>query len=157
MLDGRAVTAPGGSPLKVHSDPLEVSSDGAWLFFGPLEGPWSRVPTRLLDDPSVAPYVLAAAVEPWADLPPVGGTAMGADGSLYFTELATDSVKVRRPDGRIETLASDPALHWVDAPFLAPDGRLWLPVAQMDRVALFHRGVSQTRWPITLLTLETKR
>jgi hypothetical protein len=154
VLSGETVRAPDGTSLKVHSDPLEVSPDGAWLMFGPLEGPWSRVPTALLNDPAVAPTALAAAVQPWVDLPPVGGTVMGADGSLYFAELATDSVKRRWPDGRTETLVSDPALHWVDAPFLTDDGRLFLPVAQMDRVALFHGGKSRTVWPITLYELE---
>jgi hypothetical protein len=156
VLDGEIVKSPDGQPLKVQSDPLEVSVDGRWLFFGPLEGPWSRVPTRLLDDPAVSPDALAAAVEPWADLPPVGGTAMGPDGSLFFNELATNSVKRRYPDGRIETLARDPALHWVDAPFLDPKGGLWLPVAQLDRVALFHQGKAETQWPIKLYRLETR-
>lgn len=157
VLDGEIVKAPDGTPLKVHSDPLEVSPDGAWLYFGPLEGPWSRVPTHLLDDPTTDPALLAQSVEPWADLPPVGGTAMGRDGSLYFAELATNSIKRRYPDGRIETLATDPALHWVDAPFLAADGRLYLPVPQMDRVALFHDGRSLTLWPVALYVLETER
>jgi hypothetical protein len=157
ILSGEIVTAPDAKPLKVHSDPLEVSPDGKWLMFGPLEGPWSRVPTSLLDDPTVPAGDLSAAVQPWADIPPVGGTAIASDGSLYFADLAEDSIKVQRPDGRIETLVTDHSLHWVDAPFLDGDGRLWLPVPQMDRVGLFHNGKSQTRWPIALYTLETSR
>ncbi len=157
VLSGQIVRSPDGSPLKVHSDPLEVSTDGRWLMFGPLEGPWSRVPTSLLDDPGVPADDLAASVEPWADLPSVGGTALAPDGSLFFADLAEDSIKVRHPDGRIETLVTDHALHWVDAPFLDADGKLWLPVPQMDRVGLFHGGKSQTRWPIALYTLETPR
>lgn len=157
VLSGQVVKAPGGAPLKVHVDPLEVSNDGKWLLFGPLEGPWSRVPTRMLDDPAVTGEDIAAAVEPWADLPPVGGTAMAPDGNLYFADLATDSIRVRRPDGRFKTLVTDPALHWVDAPFLDADNRLWLPVPQMDRVALFHEGRPQTRWPIALYILDLGR
>lgn len=156
VLDGETVRAPDGTALKVHSDPLEVSPDGKWLYFAPLEGPWSKVPTALLDDPQTPAATLAAAVEPWTDLPPVGGTAMAPDGTLYFTELATDSVKRRNPDGSIEAVVRDPALHWVDAPFLAPDGRLWLPVPQMDRVGLFHGGKAQTRWPVRLYSIPTR-
>ena len=157
VLDGQTVKSPEGTPLKVHSDPLEVSVDRAWLLYGPLEGPWSRVPTRLLDDPATDAATLDEAVEPWADLPPVGGTTMGPDGSLYFAELATNSVKRRYLDGRIEILATDPALHWVDAPFLREDGRLFLPAAQMDRVALFHGGKSRIVWPMSLYTIETTK
>jgi hypothetical protein len=67
--------APGGAPLRVHADPLELSPDGRWLSFASLHGPWSRIETRFLDDASLSPEALASHVEPWADLPPTGGTA----------------------------------------------------------------------------------
>ncbi|TWB12901.1 major royal jelly protein [Nitrospirillum amazonense] len=153
VVEGEMVMAPDGRPLAVHADPLEVSPDGEWLYYAPLEGPWSRVPTRLLDDPAAPAATLAAAVQPWIDLPPVGGTAMGPDGSLYYTDLAANAVRRRAPDGGVTTLAQDKRLHWVDAPYLAADGTLWLPAAQMDRVALFHHGVSRVRPPMTVFTL----
>lgn len=152
VMDGAVVQTPDGQPLRVNSDPLEVTPDGRYLLFASLHGPWSRVETRLLDDPAVSPATLAAAVQPWADLPPTGGTAIAADGTLYFSDLAADAIRARAPDGTITTLAQDPRLHWVDAPVLA-DGALWLPVPQMDRVALFHHGVSRVVWPITLYRL----
>jgi hypothetical protein len=43
-------------------DPLEMSPDGQWLCYAPLEGPWSQVETRLIDDPSTPPETLAAGV-----------------------------------------------------------------------------------------------
>ena len=43
----------------------------------------------------------------------------------------------------------DPRLHWVDAPTIA-DGWIWLPVPQLDRVALFNGGVSKVQWPVRL-------
>ncbi|MDC0744734.1 L-dopachrome tautomerase-related protein [Polyangium mundeleinium] len=156
VVGGAVVKNPSGEPLRVHADPLEVSSDGEWLFYGPLGGPWSRVPTSALDDASLSPEALASKVEPWADLPPVGGTALGPGGELYFTELATNSVKKRMPDGSLTTLVTDPRLHWADAPFLDGDGALWLPVPQMDRVALFHNGASKVAWPIQLLRWQTR-
>lgn len=153
VLDGQIVKAPDGSNLKVHADPLEVSPDGRWLYFGPLTGPWSRIETRWLNDASVSPETLAAHVEPWANLPPVGGTAMDANGDLYFSSLANNSLEKRTPDGRIETVIQDPRLHWVDAPFLDGQGFIWLPVPQMDRVALFNGGQSKTVWPVRLYRL----
>ncbi len=146
-----------GQPLRVNADPLELSPDGKWLYYGTLLGPWSKIETRYLDDPSLGAAQLAAHVEPWADLPPVGGTAMGRDGSLYFTELLTNSVKRRSPDGRIETLAVDPRLHWVDAPFLDDNNGLWLPVPQMDRSSVF-RGADHARsWPVQLFRLDLSK
>jgi hypothetical protein len=154
IVDGKIVKAPDGSPLRVNSDPLEVSPDGRWLCFGPLEGPWSRIETQWLDDPSIAPEVLATKVEPWADLPPTGGTAMDANGDLYFSDLAENSLKRRTPDGAVTTIVHDPRLHWVDAPFIDSNHSIWLPVPQLDRIALFNGGKSQIQWPVQLFRLD---
>lgn len=154
VLDGTVLKGPDGSPLRVNSDPLELSPDGTWLHYGPLTGPWSRIETRWLDDPNLSPAELAAKVEPWADLPPVGGTAMARNGDLYFTDLADDSLKRRAPDGTVTTIVTDQRLHWVDAPFIDESGSMWLPVPQMDRVALFNAGTSKTRWPVQLFRVD---
>ncbi|WNG37211.1 hypothetical protein F0U61_28705 [Archangium violaceum] len=156
VLEGKVLHAPDGSPLRVHADPLELSPDGQWLYFASLHGPWSRIETRWLDDASLTPEALLAHVEPWADLPPTGGTWLDTNGDLYFSDLAEDALKKRTPEGRIETVVADPRLHWVDAPFLAADGWLWLPVPQMDRVALFNGGVARTVRPIQLLRLRVR-
>jgi hypothetical protein len=149
VVDGKIVRTPDGSPLRVNSDPLEVGPDGRYLYFGSLHGPWSRIETRLLDDPAIPGSELAGKVEAWADLPPVGGTAMASDGTLYFTDLASDALKKRSPEGTITTVVRDSRLHWGDAPALA-DGFIWLPVPQIDRVSLFNNGISRIDWPIRL-------
>jgi hypothetical protein len=154
ILDGAVVKAPDGSPLRVNSDPLDLSPDGQWLYFGPLSGPWSRIETRWLNDSALAPADIATKVEPWADLPPVGGTVMDENGDLYFTDLAENALKRRRPDGKVTTVVQDPRLHWVDAPFIDANHRIWLPAPQMDRVALFNGGKTQTKWPVQLFRLD---
>lgn len=153
FLDGKPLRGPDGGLLYVHSDPLEVSPDGQWLHYGPLEGPWSRVETRYLDDASLSPEELAAKVEPWADLPPVGGTVMDSSGDLYFTDLAANALRKRAADGTVTTLLVSPELHWVDAPFIDANRVLWLPVPQIDRAAMFNGGTSHIRWPIKLFRL----
>ena len=153
IVDGKVLKGPDGSPLRVNSDPLEVSPDGQWLYFAPLEGPWSKIETKWLDDPSITPDVLVTKVEPWADLPPTGGTAMDTNGDLYFSDLAEDSLKRRTPDGAITTIVRDSRLHWVDAPFIDANHSIWLPVPQLDRIALFNGGKSQIQWPVQLFRL----
>ncbi|MDW9670253.1 hypothetical protein GOB27_27245 [Sinorhizobium meliloti] len=153
VLDGQVVKAPDGSPLKVNSDPLDLSPDGQWLYFGPLSGPWSRIETRWLNDATITPEEVATKVEAWADLPPVGGTVMDKNGDLYFTDLAENALKRRTPDGQITTIVQDSRLHWVDAPFIDANRVIWLPAPQMDRVALFHEGKPQTKWPVQVFRL----
>ncbi|AKT42962.1 SMP-30/gluconolactonase/LRE family protein [Chondromyces crocatus] len=156
VVDGQVLRAPDGKPLRVHADPLEVSPDGQWFYFAPLSGPMWRIETRWLDTPGLDDATLAEHVEPWFDLPAVGGTAMDADGTLYFTDLAQNALRKRTPDGEVETILTDPRLHWVDAPYLDARGVLWMPAPQMDRVALFNGGEARTRWPVELLTLSLR-
>ena len=150
VVDGKTLLAPDGKPLLVHVDPMELSPDGQWLYFGTLEGPWSKIECRWLNDFSVGHGVVASKVQPWADIPPVGGTAMDANGDFYFTELATNTLKRRAPDGRTTAVVRDARLHWVDAPFIDSDRSIWLPVPQLDRAAIFNSGVSQVVWPVHL-------
>jgi sugar lactone lactonase YvrE len=152
---GTVVRGGDGQPLVVNVDPFELAGDGQTLYYGPLTGPWSQVPTRLLDDPATPAATLAAAVKPWADLPPIGGSVLDADGNLYYTELRTSSLVRRAPDGRLTTVVSDPRLHWVDAPAIA-NSRIWLPVPQMDRVPVFNGSVSKVAQPVTLFSIDLK-
>ncbi|MBS1018721.1 hypothetical protein JK205_07220 [Gluconobacter cerinus] len=154
VMDGHVVESHLHQPLLVNVDPLEVSPDGKWLYFGPLEGPWSRIPTALLDDPDVSSTDLSAAVQPWADLPPIRGSAMDTAGNLYFTNLKDDGVYRRDVSGKIKRLISDPRLHWADAPCLALNGRLWLPVAQLDRLSMFHQGQFRSHQPFLLVSID---
>jgi hypothetical protein len=150
ILDGKTIRTSDGKPLTVNADPLDLSADGRYFYFGPMSGPWSRIEARLLDDPSQSATALRTALEPWADLPPIGGAIMDVDGSVYFSELSTDSLKRRDPDGKITTLVSDSRLHWVDAPFIDTQRNIWLPVPQLDRAPPFNGAVSRMIQPITL-------
>lgn len=156
VLSGQTLNAPDGRPLRVNADPLEVSADGQWLYYGPLQGPWSKARISDLTDAQLTAHQQASRVQPFADLPPTGGTVMDEKGNLYFSDLAHDAIRVRRPDGRIDTLIEDRRLHWVDAPFLDKEGVLWLPAAQMDRVSLFNGGQSRVQWPMTVYRLPTR-
>lgn len=153
VVAGKTLLGPDDKPLQVNSDPLEMSPDGQWFYFGTLEGPWHRVPTKLLDDPTVSPGKLAASVEPSINMPPIGGSTIDKFGTIYYSDLATNSILKRTSDGVITLLVQDDRLHWVDASFLDADGNLWLPAAQLDRVALFHHGKNEIKQPMTLFKL----
>lgn len=152
--EGRIVHGPDGKPVLVHADQLEVSPDSAWLYYQSCTGPLWRVPTRLLDDPKTAPATLATSVEIVADTPPTGGTAIAADGTLFVSD--TDAQRILRiaPDGTTSTLIQDPRLLWVDAMWIDARGRLWMPAAQLNRLALFQGGRSRVRFPVEVYTLQ---
>lgn len=154
LVDGDVVKGPDGKPAMIHADQLEVTPDGHYLYIQPLSGPMSRVATALLDDPQASPQTLSHAIAFWYDTPALGGTAIAPDGTLYLNDLETDSILSLSPDRKLTRLIQDPRLHWADAPFLAPDGTLTVPVPQLDRAPPFHHGHSQIQFPVALYTLK---
>ncbi len=154
VVQGHLVRSPDGRPLQVQVDPLELSPDGRTLYFGPLTGPLWQVDTRSLDDNRLDDAAVAGRVRPWFALPPVGGTAMAPDGSLYYTPLADGTVMRRDANGRLSVVVRDPRLRWADAPFLDGRGHLYLPVPQLDGAAIFHHGVSTVHWPVGLYRID---
>jgi sugar lactone lactonase YvrE len=154
VVEGRVVRNPDGTPLHVNTDPLELSPDGKYLYFGPLSGPMYRIETRYLDDTTLSDAELARHVSRWFDLPPVGGTAMDDEGNFYYTVLADNSLKRRSSDGTITTIARNARLRWVDAPFLDGAGNIYLPIPQLDGAAVFHHGKSTVHYPFLLFRMK---
>jgi hypothetical protein len=150
VVNGKVLTAADGEVLKVNADPLELSADDKYFYFGPLSGPMSRIETQFLDDDTLSDDELTAHVTMWFDNPPVGGTAMGADGSLYYTPLADNSLMRRAPDGTISMVVRDKRLRWVDAPFVDGRGHIYLPVPQIDGAPAFNHGRSTVHFPVSL-------
>ena len=153
VVDGETVRRPDGMPILLNTDQMEVSPDGQWLYFQPLAGPMYRIATKWIDDPAAAPSSVAQHVIFWYETPPLGGTAIDADGNLYFEDLTDDSVRKLTPDRRVSTIIQDHRLHWADAPWIS-DGWLYLPEAQIDRIGPFHNGHSEVRWPLHIYRLK---
>ncbi|WP_171394228.1 L-dopachrome tautomerase-related protein [Vibrio mediterranei] len=155
FLDGKVVEVMKGQPLRVNSDPLALSPDKKWLYFAPLQGPWSKVETRYLNDFGMKDDIQSK-VHSWFNLPPVGGVAMGKDGIMYFTDLAANALRTISPEGQITTLVVDPRLHWADAPVI-DKGSVYLPAFQVDRIATFNEGVSRVEFPIGLYKFDLRQ
>lgn len=126
VVQGRFMKAY-GLPLQVAVDTIALSSDGEWLYYGPLTGGtvW-RVPTAALRDPALDDDAVAAKVERWGAKPTTDGGVMGPDGTLYLTAPELDGIAVLRPDRTLALLVQDPELlAWPDGLALSPDGQ-WL-------------------------------
>src|SRR5271170_602161 len=111
-----------------------------WLYFQTLSGPMYRIDIRWTDDPSIDTKILSRHIELWFETPPLGGTAMDAQGNIYFEDLTSDAVRKLTPQRKVTTIIQDSQLHWADAPWIW-NGWLYLPEAQLDRIAPFQHGV----------------
>ncbi|WP_145145782.1 L-dopachrome tautomerase-related protein [Roseomonas gilardii] len=152
--DGRELRDEQGEPLLVHADQLEVSPDGRWLYFQPSSGPLSRVPTALLDNPTLPAAELAAAVEPFYDSGTTGGTAIDAAGTIYISDTERRRIMAVSLDGTAEVLIEDPRLIWSDAMWIDHAGWLWIPATQQNLTPGFDGGGQSVHYPVWIYRLQ---
>ncbi|MFJ3483163.1 L-dopachrome tautomerase-related protein [Pseudomonas sp. NPDC090202] len=126
---------PDGSDHQVHSDPLEISPDGQWLYYQPLTGPLWRVPTAALRDTQVTEKALGEKVEFVYDTGALTGTAIDSAGNLYLGEYDKPRVTVLSPDGTLRVVVEDPRLWNPDAMIISSQRELYIPVPQSARMA----------------------
>ncbi|QKZ04225.1 L-dopachrome tautomerase-related protein [Pseudomonas eucalypticola] len=137
--DGQVLLMPDGSDHQVHSDPIEISPDGKWLYYQALSGPLWRVPTAGLRDTQLSEQALGEQVEFVYDTGPLTGTGIDSAGNLYFSEYDKPRITVLSPDGALRVVAEDPRLWNPDALFISHRRELYIPVPQSARMAA-NRG-----------------
>lgn len=152
--NARVLRGPDGKPVKIHADQLEVSPDGKFFYYQPASGPMSRISTRYLDDPKLTNPQLAKHVTTFAKTPSTGGTAIDADGNIYCSDVDEHRILKLDPDGAEETLVEDPRLLWVDAMWIDDAGYLYMPAAQLDRMAPFNGGDSKVALPVSVYRMK---
>ncbi|MEI9902171.1 MAG: L-dopachrome tautomerase-related protein [Hyphomicrobium sp.] len=120
----------------MNVNPLELSTDGRYLYFQPNGGPrLYRLAVGKLRDFSIDDSALAAAVEDQGPTRFNAGMTMAPDGSIYFSDIEIGGITRRTPEGRFEMVAEDPArIAWPDASRLGPDGYLYFPASQVNRL-----------------------
>ncbi|MFG1707808.1 SMP-30/gluconolactonase/LRE family protein [Nonomuraea sp. M3C6] len=152
--EGKTLIGPDGKQVVINANQLEVSPDGAYLYFQPLSGPLYRVRTRWLDDQALSPRQLSGRVERWVDTPSTGGTAIDADGNIYLSDVDNLRILKISPERHITTVIQDGRLLWPDALWIDNSGYLWIPIAQNNRIAQFQGGRSRVVLPAHIYKLK---
>ena len=150
--EGHELRSKQGKPIYFHADQLEVSPDGATLYYQPCSGPLSSIPVHDLDDQKMTDAERSAHVKVFAHTGTAGGTAIDAAGNVYVSDTDHDSVLRITPSGVVSTLIQDPRLVWSDAMWITADGRLWMPATQMDRSPMMNNGQMAVKFPMVVYT-----
>lgn len=152
---GHAAITDKGKLFYFHADQLEVTPDGKTLYFEPASGPVSAIDLRYLNDATLSDAERATHVSEHAEIGSTGGSAIDAEGNLYATNVNQGGIDKILPDGKVVPFLYDPKiLHWPDALWITADGRLWIPVPQLDRTPGLHHGVSAVKYPIMVYTAQ---
>ncbi|WAJ28230.1 L-dopachrome tautomerase-related protein [Antarcticirhabdus aurantiaca] len=144
---GRLLVDEAGETSAVHSDLIEVSPDGAWLYFAAPSGPMRRIATSALNDPGLTDADLADRIETAFEMPTVHGTAMDDLGNVYLADIERRRVVVRSSSGREAVLVADERLVSPDAMFITSDRRLLIPAPQLELLAPMNGGKDATTPP----------
>lgn len=152
--EGHQLQGKDGKPVYFHADQLEISPDGATLYYQPCSGPMWAIATQYLDYLTIDDVERDKHVRLFANTGTAGGTAIDAKGNVYVSDTQHDAVLKVTPDGKVTTLVKDPRLVWVDAMWITADGRLWMPAAQIDRTPNFNGGKTDVQYPMTVFTVD---
>jgi hypothetical protein len=106
-------------------------------------------PGRICYDEEIEPMLQADQV--------CNAVATTKDGRIFvgFPHLdGSPGVKVGGVTTKVKTLIQDRRLIWVDAMWIDDGGSLWMPAAQLDRIARFQHGVSKVQFPVHIYKMQ---
>lgn len=144
-----------GEVPQLHVDLLELSEDGGWLYFMPLFGPLlRRIETKFLRDENLSEDELSSRVEDVVRVPPLAGITIDRTGNLYFCSFTENAILKMGRDRKIETLITDPRISFPNEPSIGPDGCLYFPSSQANRLPAFNAGVSRVVLPFEVFKVK---
>ncbi len=156
--EGRAMfaTPPKMFPtyVKFQTDGIAISSDGSRLFYCPLA---SRrlfsVSTAALRSPNMTDAQVAATVVDHGEKGMSDGLESDTQNRVYCTQVETNSISRRLPNGLFETLVQDDRLLWPDTLSLPGDGFLYVTSNQLHRQKGFNYGKDLRKKPFSLFRI----
>jgi hypothetical protein len=150
IASGNALHTAEGQEVKIHADQLEVSPEGKYLYYQALTGPMYRIETRYLVDAHISRKRLAEKVSFFINTPSTGGTAIDSSGTIYLSDVEQRRILAISPEGGVKVVLADKRIDWSDAMWIDREGYLWMPVAQLDKIAPFQGGKSKVVYPVRI-------
>jgi sugar lactone lactonase YvrE len=153
-VEGKVMVDNNGKEVHINADQLEVSPDGKYMYFQAASGQLYRVEMQFLNNPELSKTELSARVKKWYDTPSTGGTAIDSQGNIYISDVDHSKLFRITPEGKREEIIADSRLIWCDALWIDNKGYLWLPVGQLNRLAVFQNGQATTKFPVHIYKLK---
>ncbi|HYH13821.1 MAG TPA: L-dopachrome tautomerase-related protein, partial [Flavisolibacter sp.] len=153
VIDGQELMKE-GKPVKINSDGIALTPDGAWLYYKPLtDNKLYRVRTEDLRNASLTDAALASRVEDLGRFTTTDGMIFDKVGNLYLGDLQNYSIVRIDKDHKMTTLVKDQRLLWPDSYAIA-DGYLYITCSQIHKQPEYNNGVNKRTSPYTVYRLK---
>jgi sugar lactone lactonase YvrE len=113
-----------------------------------------RIETKLLQDETLSEDALESRVEDVVRVPPLAGITIDRKGTFYFCSFTENAILRMGKDRKIETLIADPRISFPNEPAIGPDGCLYFPSSQANRLPAFNGGVSRVVLPFEVFKVK---
>ena len=155
VIDERTITL-GGKPARIGVNPITISPDFEWVYFGPMTGTsLYRIKAEVLSDFSAEASTLATAVEKFASKPICDGITIDTAGYLYISSITDQTIGIITPKGEYAPLYQDPLLSWADGFAIGPNNSVYATVNQLHRSAVLNGGTSAVQGNLLVVKFPT--
>ncbi|HEY0065920.1 MAG TPA: L-dopachrome tautomerase-related protein [Flavisolibacter sp.] len=153
IIDGQEL-AKEGKPVKINSDGIALTPDGAWLYYKPLtDDKLYRIKTEALRDANMSEAELAKEVEDLGRFVTTDGMIFDEAGNLYLGDLQRYRIVRITPDLKMATVVQDERLIWPDSYSIA-DGYLYISCSQINKQPDYNAGINKRTSPYTVLRMK---
>jgi sugar lactone lactonase YvrE len=133
VIDNKVVML-GGKPAKLGINPITISHDFEYVYFGAMTGTsLYKIKTQALRDKTLNEAALVDAIERYGDKPISDGITVDNQGNVYITSITDDSIGVTLPDGRYQTLIQADDLSWPDGLAVGPNNYIYATINELHR------------------------
>ncbi|HIF9365318.1 hypothetical protein C5F61_10410 [Photobacterium damselae subsp. damselae] len=135
----------GGQPLRLGINPITISPDYQWVYFGAMNGKsLYRISTKYLSDFNLTDQELTKHIERYGDKPISDGITVDSEGNVYVTSVTDNSIGIVKPDGSYKTLFKDKMINWSDGFAFGPDNKIYVTVNQLQNSPVLNPSVKFT-------------
>ncbi|WP_267873629.1 hypothetical protein [Massilia sp. Se16.2.3] len=141
--DGAVLRRPDGRGVEFSADGIELSGDGAWLYWQAIKGDiLYRIATSVLQGAGMRGEDVGASVEDYGHNGVNDGLliARGTE-RMLLTAVEHDAIRMRDlargPQAPLVTLVQDARLRWPDTFSQGPDGSVYVTTSHIQDSAFF--------------------
>lgn len=154
-VEGRKLRDEKGEEPVFNANNLELTPDGKILLYRPSFAPrWSQIAVVDLLDDGLSEEELGERVQPGNETPPLGGTTMDRAGNIYLMDLERRAIWRQALDGTTTLVLRDDRVLWGDASAIGPDGFLYVPMSQNERIPPFNGGIDDAVRPFRIFRVK---